>query len=53
MKTPAADKRKQRRAHRRAARYLLTHGGFFNGYSAPGSTFWSVAQWHLQQARKL
>lgn len=45
----AYDKRKRRRQHRRAARELLK-GGFLNGYSAPGTTFWYVAQWHLKQA---
>lgn len=48
MKT---DKRKKRRMHRNAAKNLLSNGGLFNGFSAPGSTFWCVAQWHLKQAR--
>lgn len=47
------DKRKSRRGHRQAAKSLLGNGGFFNSYSAPGSTFWLVAMWHLKQARKL
>lgn len=47
------DKRKRRRQHRSAARKLIKDGGFFNRLSAPGSTFWGVAQWHLGQARAL
>lgn len=49
----SADKRKRRRQHRKAARMLINGGGFFNGFSAPGSTFWQVAQWHKAQARAL
>lgn len=49
----AADKRKRRRQHRSAARDLLRSGGFFNGMSAVGTSFWSIAQWHLGQARRL
>lgn len=49
----SADKRKRRRQHRKAAKNLLINGGFFNGFSAPGSTFWQVAQWHKAQARAL
>lgn len=49
----SSDNRKRRRQHRRAAKRLLNGGGFFNGFSAVGSTFWHVAQWHLQQARAL
>jgi len=49
----SSDKRKRRNQHRQNARHLLTNGGFFNGFSAPGSTFWQVAQWHLAQARYL
>lgn len=45
------DPRKKRRGHRRAAKSLLSNGGFFNNYSAPGTTFWWVAQWHLKKAR--
>lgn len=29
------DKRKKRRAHRKAAKNLLKNGGLFNGFSAP------------------
>lgn len=47
------EKFRKRRGHRQAARHLLTNGGFFNNYSAPGSTFWYVAKWHLMQARKI
>lgn len=47
----SSDIRKRRRQHRKNARNLLNNGGFFNGYSAPGSTFWMVAQWNLMQAR--
>lgn len=47
------DKRKRRRQHRANARDLLGNGGFFNGYSAPGSMFWELAQWHKAQARAL
>jgi hypothetical protein len=49
----SADKRKRRRQHRSAARDLLRSGGFFNRQSVPGTTFWSVAQWHRGQARSL
>lgn len=49
----SADKRKRRRQHRQAAKNLLNNGGFFNGYSSLGSTFWQVAQWHKAQARAL
>lgn len=45
------DKRKKRRAHRKAAKNLLKNGGLFNGFSAPGSTFFCIAQWHLKQSR--
>lgn len=45
------DPRKKRRGHRQAAKNLLRNGGIFNNYSAPGSTFWLVAQWHLKKAR--
>lgn len=45
------DKRKRRRQHRHAAKHLLSNGGLFNGFSAPGSTFWCVAQWHKAQIR--
>ncbi len=48
-----ADRRKRRRAHRRKAKYLLSNGGFFNNYSARGSSCWEVAQWHLACARYL
>jgi hypothetical protein len=47
------DRRKRKRQHRKSARFLLTNGGFFNSYSAPGSTFFEVAAWHLKQARFL
>ena len=49
----SADIRKRRRQHRAAAKKLLNGGGVLNGFSAPGSNFWMVAQWHLQQARAL
>lgn len=49
----SADKRKRRRQHRSAARDLLRSGGFFNRMSARGTTFGSIAQWHLGQARSL
>lgn len=49
----SSDRRKRKRQHRIAARALLRDGGFFNGCSAPGSTFHTVAQWHLAQARAL
>lgn len=45
------DPRKKRRGHRRSAKRLLSNGGVFNNYSAPGSSFWCVAQWHLKRAR--
>lgn len=47
------NKRERRNQHRTAARKLLGSGGLFNGNSSPGSTFWHVAQWHLEQARIL
>jgi len=47
------DKRKRRNQHRTAARNLLRNGGFFNCYSARGSTFGDVAAWHIDQARAL
>jgi hypothetical protein len=47
------DKRKRRNQHRTMAKSLISSGGFFNGLSAKGSTFGSVAWWHLQQARYL
>jgi hypothetical protein len=47
------DKKKRRRQHRIAAKKLLKQGGFFNNYSAIGSSFYDVAQWHLFQARFL
>lgn len=49
----SSDKRKRRNEHRTAARKLLKSGGFFNGYSARGSTFGEVAAWHLSQAKLL
>jgi hypothetical protein len=49
----SADKRKRRNEHRAAAKKLLKSGGFFNCYSARGSTFGQVAAWHLSQARLL
>lgn len=49
----SSDRRKRKRQHRKAARALLRSGGFFNGLSAPGSSFHAVAQWHLAQARAL
>lgn len=45
------DKRKVRRMHRQAADNLLSSGGFFNSFSARGSTFHFVAMWHLNRAR--
>lgn len=47
------DKRKRRRQHRQNAKHLLNEGGFFNGYSARGSTFGEAARWHLAQARAI
>lgn len=49
----STDKRKRRNQHRTAAKSLLGSGGFFNGFSARGSTMHSVAGWHLAQARYL
>ena len=49
----SADKRRRRRQHRKIARQLLREGGFFNNYSAPGSTAWCVAQWHKANARAI
>jgi len=47
----SVDKRKRRNQHRKAARKILNSGGFFNSYSARGTTFGEVAVWHLSQAR--
>lgn len=47
------DKRRRKRAHRLMARHLLKSGGFFNGFSARGSSMHEVAVWHLGQARAL
>ena len=49
----STDKRKRKNQHRTASRNLLRNGGFFNCYSARGSTFGDVAAWHLSQARAL
>ncbi len=49
----SADPRKRRRQHRIQARKLLREGGFFNGFSARGTTFGDIAHWHLAQARML
>ena len=47
------DKRKRRNQHRQNAKTLLSNGGVFNVFSARGSTFWHVAQWHLNNAKYL
>lgn len=47
------DKRRRRRQHRQAARRLIEGGTFMNARALPGSTPYSVAWWHLQQARYL
>jgi hypothetical protein len=47
------DKRKRRNQHRTAARKLLAGGTLFNTVAPRGSIPWSVAQWHLAQARAL
>lgn len=49
----STDMRKRKRQHRRKARHLLTNGGLFNGFSAPGSNMHAVAMWHLEQARAI
>lgn len=49
----STDQRIRKRQHRNAAKDLLSSGGFMNGFSAPGSSFHSVAMWHLRQARLL
>ena len=49
----SADKRQRRRQHPRAALNLMRQGGFFNAWSARGSSFGQVALWHLGQARAL
>jgi hypothetical protein len=49
----STDERKWWHQHRTSARKLLGSGGLFNNYSAVGSSFWYVAQWHLSQARYL
>ncbi len=47
------DKRIRRRQHRQQAKKLLVSGGFFNGFSSPGSILFEIAQWHKSQARAL
>lgn len=47
----SSDPRKRRRQHREAAKKLLSGGGFFTGFKEPGSTFHTVAMWHLKNAR--
>jgi hypothetical protein len=49
----STDKRKRRHQHRTNVRELLGSGGLFSNYSAIGSSFWYMAQWHLSQARYL
>lgn len=49
----SSDKRKRRNQHRNAAKNLLSEGGFFNGFSARGSTFGQISIWHLYNARYL
>lgn len=50
----SSDKRKRRRQHRHAAKALVGAGTFMNPGRAPvGSTLWTVAQWHLANARWL
>lgn len=46
------ERRKTRRAHRKAARQLMRGGTMFNSYAPVGSTPWMVAQWHFQKARR-
>jgi len=45
------DRRKARRGHRKMAKRLQKEGGFFNNFSAVGSTFWCVSKWHQLNAR--
>lgn len=47
----SGDKRKRRRAHRRAARQLIDGGTLFNAKAPCGSGPHAVAMWHLFQAR--
>jgi len=49
----STDKRKRRKQHRRAARNMLSAGGFFNGCGARGTVFHAMAKWHLDQARAI
>lgn len=44
------DKRKRRNQHRTAALNILRSGGFFNCFSARGTTLGNVAAWHIRQA---
>ena len=48
----ARERKRARRASRKAARSLIRAGTFMNPGKAPvGSTPWTVAQWHLKKAR--
>lgn len=49
----SCDKRKRRKQHRRASKNLLNQDGLFNSYSARGTSFHTVSQWHLFNARNL
>jgi hypothetical protein len=46
------DRRRTRRAHRQTAQALIRGGTFLNAKSPIGSIPWSVARWHLAQARR-
>jgi hypothetical protein len=52
MKWPE-DRRQRKRVHRQLARQCLKCGTFLNPNPLRGTTLHEVAQWHLQQARKL
>lgn len=45
------DRRKRRRQYRAKAKALLSSGGFFNAWSARGTSFGDLAAFFLQQAR--
>jgi hypothetical protein len=49
----STDKRKRRRQHRRAAKRLIENGTLLNARATSGTVPYSVAWWHLQQARYL
>lgn len=45
------ERKRERRASRKAARDLVRGGTLFNARAPVGSIPWSVARWHLRNAR--